>query len=96
MREAADKCAVPPHRLRDIIYRKVQHPDSEVLAGISRGLGIPYEKLALAAYGIIHIPDDPIEMDDTAPLEEAPPADSTNGHKWNQTGRRPKAVSVAT
>ena len=96
VRAAAEKCELPAYRLRDIIYRKVQHPDAEILAGISRGLGIPYEQLALAAYGIIHDPAEPQEWDDTAPLEEAPPADSNNGHEWKRAGPRPKAVSAAT
>ena len=56
VREGAELCNLPPHRLRDIIYKRVKRPDEEVLKAIERGLDVPYERLALAAYGIIHEP----------------------------------------
>ena len=56
VREAAELCHLPPHRLRDIIYKRVKRPDEDVLKAIELGLGVPYERLALAAYGIIHDP----------------------------------------
>lgn len=87
VREAALKCRVPAHRLRDIIYRKVQRPDAEVLQAISVGLGIPYPRLALAAYGIIaDAPGVPEDRSDTSSLENGTPADDDREHQWRQSG----------
>lgn len=82
VREAAELCGLPPHRLRDIIYKRVKRPDEEVLRAIERGLGVEYERLALAAYGIIRDADPPHGGEDPASLEETPPADSTERKAW--------------
>lgn len=51
VREGADLCGLPEHRLRDVVYGKSKRPQPEVLEAIERGLHIPYDRLALAAYG---------------------------------------------
>lgn len=51
VREGAEMCGIPEHRLRDVIYGKSKRPQPDVLEAIERGLGVPYDRLALAAYG---------------------------------------------
>lgn len=52
VREAAERCGVPQQRLYDILYGRSRMPEPDTLRAIERGLGIPYDKLALAAYGV--------------------------------------------
>jgi transcriptional regulator with XRE-family HTH domain len=54
IREAAAVCGLADHRLADVLYNRSKRPHPEVLQAIAAGLNVPYEKLALAAYGIIH------------------------------------------
>lgn len=51
VREAAELCGLPEHRLRDVVYGHSKRPNPDVLEAIESGLGIPYDRLALAAYG---------------------------------------------
>jgi transcriptional regulator with XRE-family HTH domain len=56
VREVADLCGLPDHQLRDIVYGRTLLPRPDVLEAISKGLGVPYDTLALAAYGVIAPP----------------------------------------
>ena len=49
---AADLCHTQTGNLGAIIYGRSKRPNPETLEKISQGLGIPYESLALAAYGV--------------------------------------------
>lgn len=53
VRGAARVCNVSFANLTSVLYGRSKRPSPELLEGISRGLGIPYEDLALAAYGIV-------------------------------------------
>jgi hypothetical protein len=53
VREGARLCGIPDHQLRDVIYGHSQRPRPSILLAISRGLGVSYERLALAAYGVV-------------------------------------------
>lgn len=54
VREGAQLCGIHEHLIRDIVYKKTRRPAPETLQAIAHGLGGSYERLALAAYGIIH------------------------------------------
>lgn len=57
IREVARTCGLDNHTLlSDILYGKSRRPKPETLQALAAGLNIPYERLALAAYGIIHEP----------------------------------------
>ena len=91
VRKAAELCQLPEHQLSAVIYGRSRRPHPDTLLAIAGGLGIPYEKLALAAYGIIHAYD--LEgSDDTPPLDETPPVDSDSGHQWNSRAGRKRAI----
>jgi transcriptional regulator with XRE-family HTH domain len=53
-RQAAELCGLAEHMLRDIILQKTRRPTPATLHAIADGLGVDYEQLALAAYGIVH------------------------------------------
>jgi hypothetical protein len=48
--EGARLCGVPYWILRDVLHGEVKRPDAAYLQAFSRGFGIPFETLALAAY----------------------------------------------
>lgn len=52
-REASARCGLPLMTLFNIANGKTKRPSPEVLRAIEDGLGVPYEDLALAAYGIV-------------------------------------------
>lgn len=103
--EIARRSGVNHPGIYAILDGRSKRPSPSMLEKLSRELhpsdedwADTYKRLALAAYGVV-IPlrgENPQEWDDTAPLEEAPPADSNNGHEWKRAGPRPKAVSAAT
>ena len=52
-RAAAALCETQTGNLGAILYGRSKRPTPELLEKISKGLGIPYESLALAAYGVV-------------------------------------------
>lgn len=54
--EGAQLCGIADHLLRDIVLKKTRRPAPETLRAVSVGLDVDYERLALAAYGVIHNP----------------------------------------
>lgn len=53
VRETARKCGVSYGNMSSILYGRSKRPSPELLEALSRGLGIPYQDLALAAYGVL-------------------------------------------
>ena len=53
VRAAAEQCGISFANMGAILYGRSKRPSPELLNGLSRGLGIPYEDLALAAYGVL-------------------------------------------
>lgn len=53
VREAAKLCGVQAGNLGAILYGRSKRPSPELLRAIEKGLGIPYQDLALAAYGVL-------------------------------------------
>lgn len=89
--ELAHTTGLPYYVVVDIFRGKTQRPDPSVLESLALGLSVPYDELALAAYGKVYYPD-PAGADDT--LEKgAPPA---SNRAWTQTGRPLRRASAAT
>lgn len=94
---AAERCGIPYSTFISVYYGTRKRPGPEVLNGLSRGLGSSYRQLALAAYGIIADGNDPADADNTASLEETPPADSMERKAWpppRQHGTRLQRASA--
>lgn len=53
VRDAAKQCGISFANMAAILYGRSKRPSPELLDGLARGLGIPYEDLALAAYGVL-------------------------------------------
>ncbi len=52
-RKAADRCpGIGFAALHQIVHGYSKLPEADTLTAISIGLGIPFDKLALAAYGV--------------------------------------------
>jgi transcriptional regulator with XRE-family HTH domain len=56
-REASAAWGVNSQTLFNIAKGRTRRPSQEVLLAISQGSGVPYDVLALAAYGIIRPPE---------------------------------------
>ena len=68
--EGARLCGVPYWILRDVLHGEVKRPDAAYLQAFSRGFGIPFETLALAAYGANgDTPPTPLEGESPCPPE---------------------------
>ena len=50
-RDIARRCDIPYHIIVDIFRGKTQRPDPAILEKLAQGLDVPYDDLALAAYG---------------------------------------------
>jgi len=50
-RRVAQDCAIKYSALVDVMRGHVKRPGEEVLEGLSDGIGVDYDTLALAAYG---------------------------------------------
>ena len=53
VRDAARQCDISFANMAAILYGRSKRPSPELLEGLSRGLGVPYSDLALAAYGVL-------------------------------------------
>ena len=79
MREVARRCGLSQWRLYKIAQGRSKRPEPETLRAIERGLGIPYAKLALAAYGANGESTSPQEDSVPRPHEQPASAPSQSG-----------------
>lgn len=84
IREGSQICHLPDYLLRDVVYKKTRRPAPSTLKAISTGFGISYERLALAAYGILASED---YEGDGVTLPDGPPPSETDA-QWTQPDKR--------
>lgn len=95
--QAARDCDVPYHALIAVLTGHVKRPAPEILDGLSQGLDVDYDALALAAYGRLpSIRRDESDVTESLQNEGSPPETNAEGQWGQPAGARRKQATVST